>query len=69
MDPIGIAELVAVAVVWALWIGVIVVIGRGLLSLVRRRRDPAMDALRTRYARGEIDEAEYHRLRSTLQRG
>ena len=30
-------------------------------------RDPAMDALRTRLATGEIDEAEFERLRSVLQ--
>jgi len=28
-----------------------------------------MDALRTRLATGEIDQAEYERLRSILQRG
>jgi Predicted membrane protein (DUF2078). len=31
-------------------------------------RDPALDALRTRLAQGEIDEAEFQRLRSILQR-
>jgi uncharacterized membrane protein len=30
-------------------------------------RDPAMDALRTRLATGEIDDAEDQRLRSVLQ--
>jgi uncharacterized membrane protein len=30
-------------------------------------RDPALDALRTRLANGEIDEAEFQRLRSILQ--
>jgi len=30
-------------------------------------RDPAMDALRTRLANGEIDDAEFQRLRSVLQ--
>ena len=30
-------------------------------------RDPAMDALRTRLANGEIDDAEYQRLRTVLQ--
>jgi uncharacterized membrane protein len=30
-------------------------------------RDPALDALRTRLATGEIDEAEFQRLRSVLQ--
>ena len=32
-------------------------------------RDPALDALRTRFAAGEIDDAEYERLRHVLQRG
>lgn len=32
------------------------------------QRDPALDALRTRLATGEIDEAEFDRLRSVLQR-
>jgi putative membrane protein len=45
-----------------------------LIVLLRRRPapdrvDPAMETLRTRFAKGEIDEAEYLRLRSTLQRG
>jgi uncharacterized membrane protein len=30
-------------------------------------RDPAMDVLRTRLANGEIDQAEFQRLRSVLQ--
>lgn len=30
-------------------------------------RDPALDALRTRFASGEIDEVEYRHLRSVLQ--
>jgi LPXTG-motif cell wall-anchored protein len=69
MDPIGIGEILATAAVWLLWIGVIVLIGRGVVSLFRRRRDPAVETLRSRFARGEIDEAEYERLRTTLQRG
>jgi uncharacterized membrane protein len=31
-------------------------------------RDPALDALRIRFANGDIDEAELERLRSVLQR-
>ncbi len=31
-------------------------------------RDPAIDALRTRLANGDIDEAEFERLRTVLQR-
>ena len=31
-------------------------------------RDPAMDALRTRLANGDIDEAEFERLRAFFER-
>ena len=31
-------------------------------------RDPAMDTLRQRFAAGDIDEVEFERLRSALQR-
>lgn len=33
----------------------------------RTRQDPALDALHTRYASGEIDEIEFQHLRSVLQ--
>lgn len=32
------------------------------------RRDPALDLLRERFARGEIDEAEYEQRKRVLQR-
>jgi uncharacterized membrane protein len=41
---------------------------RGSGSAATPPRDPATDALRTRFARGEIDEVEFERLRSVLQR-
>jgi uncharacterized membrane protein len=48
----------------------IVGVARGLHRLMPATtppRDPAMDALRTRLAKGEIDDAEFQRLRSVLQ--
>jgi uncharacterized membrane protein len=50
---------------------VIVLIARTLYRFMPATtppRDPALDALRTRFAAGEIDEAEFERLRSVLQR-
>ena len=40
-----------------------------LMPATTSPRDPALDALRTRFANGDIDEAEFERLRSVLQRG
>ena len=48
----------------------IVSVARGLhhaMPATTPPRDPALDALRTRLANGEIDEAEFERLRSILQ--
>ena len=48
----------------------IVSVARGLhrfMPATTPPRDPAMDALRTRLANGEIDDAEFQRLRSVLQ--
>lgn len=58
-------------VMWLFWLLVIV----ALIALVRssgsRNAPPppesALDILKKRYARGEIDEAEYQRQRQTLQ--
>jgi uncharacterized membrane protein len=69
MDVVGApAGVLATIATWVIWVGAIVLIGRAVVAGLRGR-DPAIDALRDRYARGEIDEAEYERLRSTLQRG
>ena len=68
MPTPGIAEFLLIAVQVLVYVAIIVVIGRVVMRILRRP-DPAMDALRTRYARGDIDEAEYLRLRSVLQRG
>jgi uncharacterized membrane protein len=49
---------------------IVVVAARGLhrLGPASPERDPALDIARTRFAHGEIDEVEYERLRSVLQR-
>jgi uncharacterized membrane protein len=71
MPTVGLPELLATAAVTVLWIVIVVALvvclGR-LLFGAFRRPDPAMDTLRTRFAAGDIDEAEYERLRSVLQR-
>ena len=62
---IGIVVFIVI-VAYALIVGV----ARGMhrvMPATTPPRDPAMDALRTRLANGEIDDAEYQRLRSVLQ--
>jgi len=68
MPDIGIVEVLLVAAAWIIPIALIVAIGR-LIVRGLRRPDPAVQRLQTRLASGEIDEAEYLRLRSVLQRG
>jgi uncharacterized membrane protein len=68
MPTPGVLEFVLIATQVLLYIAIIVVIGRIVVRFLRRP-DPAMDALRTRFANGDIDELEYERLRSVLQRG
>ena len=67
MPALGLPELFTTALIWAIFLVPIVVIGR-LLIRGLRRPDPAIDTLRTRFANGDIDAAEYERLRTTLQR-
>jgi uncharacterized membrane protein len=66
MPSVGPLELLVIAAIWATLLIplaiAVVLIRRALAS-----RDPALDALRTRLATGDIDEAEYQRLRATLQ--
>ncbi len=66
MPEPGLAEYLVVTTIAVMFVGIPVLI---LRSVLRNRRDPAIDALRARFAAGEIDEAEYDRLRSVLQRG
>jgi uncharacterized membrane protein len=79
MPDIGIPEILAIvaeaALLIALPVAVILLVAR-LWDRSRRPssgatampRDPAIDAIRTRFAKGDIDQAEYERLRSVLQR-
>lgn len=71
----GPIELVLILVILALVIVVpyvlIVSVARGLhrvMPATTPPRDPALDAIRTRFANGEIDEVEFERLRSVLRR-
>ena len=74
MPSPGLVELIItlaiIAILLALPVLLIVVIARRVRPSVVAAppaRDPALDALRSRLAAGEIDEAEYQRLRSVLQ--
>ncbi len=45
---------------WLFWIGIVVLlVATGWPRAQISARDPALDALRTRYAAGEIDEEDY----------
>ena len=74
MANVGPLELIIILAIIAIFVAVpvllIVVVARILrpsVVVAPPARDPALDALRTRLAAGEIDEAEYQRLRATLQ--
>jgi uncharacterized membrane protein len=72
---IGLVELLLIIVEIALFVAIVAATVVVFARAVRHKtppttptHDPAMDTLRTRLANGEIDEPEYERLRSTLQR-
>jgi len=73
MPSAGPVELIIILTIIAIFVVPIVLIvafarrGRPSVVVAPPARDPALDALRTRLASGEIDEAEYQRLRATLQ--
>jgi uncharacterized membrane protein len=72
MPSPGLVELLAILAIIAIFVVPIVLIvaiaRRGRPSVVSMPpRDPALDALRSRLAAGEIDETEYQRLRAVLQ--
>ena len=73
MPSAGPVELIIILAIIAIFVVPIVLIvafarrGRPSVVVAPPARDPALDALRTRLASGEIDEAEYQRLRATLQ--
>lgn len=65
--PIEFMIIVAIAAMFAIPVVIIVNILRSNARAAGVDRDPAMDLLRQRLAKGEIDEPEFQRLRSTLQ--
>jgi uncharacterized membrane protein len=73
MPSAGPLELIIILAIIAIFVVPIVLIvafarrARPSVALAPPVRDPALDALRVRLAAGEIDEAEYQRLRATLQ--
>ncbi len=74
MYPFGMAWGGAWGALWMLLLLALTVLGgvalvRALLPRSRRpdHEDGALDVLRSRFARGEIDEAEYRHRRATLQ--
>lgn len=77
IGPFEVMIMIAIAIIFLgafvlLGYAAIVLFARGLhrtLPATTPPRDPALDDLRTRFARGEIDEAEYRHLRAVLQGG
>jgi uncharacterized membrane protein len=73
MPSAGPVELILILAIMAIFVVpillIVAVARRGRPSVVAAppARDPALDALRSRLATGEIDEAEYQRLRAVLQ--
>ena len=76
MPGVGALELLLILAIAAIWFAIPIAV----IVLFRRRSgatpsaattapDPALDLLRSRLASGEIDEAEYRRLRSVLHGG
>lgn len=65
---VGWAMFSLMHVLW--WVAIValsVVVFRAITGRRRRRGDSALDILRARYARGEIDAAEYAERRKQLQ--
>lgn len=74
MHPFGMTWGMGWGALWMLLLLALTVLGgvalaRALLPRSRSpdREDVALDVLRSRFAKGEIDEAEYRRRRATLQ--
>ena len=77
MPGVGVLELLWVLAIAAIFLAVPIALARADLaaslrtttSVAMRAPDPALDALRSRLATGEIDEAEFRRLQSVLHGG
>ena len=77
MPDVGFAAVLIVIVIAAFWGGLLALIFLGIRALIRQNasdryrptppgEDTALELLRQRYARGEIDSAEYEERRRTL---
>jgi uncharacterized membrane protein len=80
MPGVGPIELILSLAIAVIWLAVLGLLGYALIVLARKflhrsnsaktpPRDPAVEAARVRFARGEIDEYEYERLRSVIRSG
>jgi uncharacterized membrane protein len=73
MPTPGLVEILPIVIIAAMFIAPVVWVVRMWARQGSGRQatpsDPALDALRTRFANGDIDQTEYERLRSVLQRG
>jgi putative membrane protein len=76
MADIGVSELLIIVLIAAMWVIPIILLVIGVRWLLERTRsgthvvspghDPALGVLRERYARGEIDAAEFEERKRTL---
>jgi putative membrane protein len=65
--PIEILVIIAIAAMFVIPVVIVVNLLRSNTRAAGSDRDPAIDILRQRLAKGEIDESEFQRLRSALQ--
>ena len=70
MPEVGLPTMIIVFAIMAIFVALAYVLIVGLARVFHGgppTRDPALDALRTRFAKGEIDEGGFARLRSVLE--
>jgi putative membrane protein len=65
--PTEILVIIAIAAMFVIPVVIVVNLLRSNTRSAGSDRDPAIDILRQRLAKGEIDEIEFQRLRSALQ--
>ncbi len=75
MDANPLQAFVSVMAVFILWLAIAVTIGLGIVIVMRhalgyRRPEDAvaLGVLKERFARGEVDEAEFERARRAIER-
>lgn len=70
MAPMMVLGLVGALLVLAVVAGLAFLLVRGLMTARHGHRgDPALDELRSAYARGELDQQEYEQRRCVLEEG